>query len=289
MLGILYGLSAAFWWGTSDFLAARVSKRAGALRALLVTQSLGLIAIAALLWVQGQVLPAPGRAWLLIFCIGCAQAICVFLFYRAFEIGKLSLVAPITSGFAVVTALLALVSGERPPRLALLGAAILVLGVVFISRGHTDAEPGEGGLAQNNLRGIPEAICAALGYGFIFWGMDFVVPEMGPLWPLAILRVVSLLFLSAALLLRRVPSPVPWNWRWILLPAVGVASCDTLAWLSFNSGTQHGDVAIVTALSSLYSAVAVFFAWLIWRERLARAQWLGVGLVLMGVLLVGVK
>ena len=39
-------------------------------------------------------------------------------------------------------------------------------------------------------------------------------------------------------------------------------------------------------MTSLFSAVTVLMAWVILRERLSRAQWAGVAVILFGVLLV---
>jgi len=295
-MGILLGLSAAFWWGASDFMASRVARSVGALRALLITQTFGLVAVGALLASKGSTPSAPQNVWWMMLGIAIAQAASVFLFYRAFEIGKLSLVAPIMSSFAIVTAILAFLSGERPARLALVGALCLVAGVVCITRGHQgtqSVESGDGAPEGSTLRGVPEAIAAAVGYGFVFWGLDFVVPSLGVFWPLAFLRMGVLVCLSTALLFLRgsvlKESPSPSTWRAMVWPSIIVAGADTLAWLSFNTGTQREDVAIVTTLGSLYSGFAVFFACLIWKERLQRFQWLGVAMIFLGIILVGMK
>lgn len=290
MIGVLLGVSAAFFWGTSDFLAARVARGVGAIRALLLTQSLGLAGIATILWWRGTLPEATPRVMLLMLGIGLTQAVAVFLFYRAFEIGKLSLVAPITSGFAVVTAILALLSGERPSALALVGAVLLICGVLFVTSQHRSSGGEDADVdARSTLRGVPEAIAAAFAYGIIFWGLDYVVPELGPVWPLACLRVLAISCLLMVFLALRPPMPLHREKTGLGWSAVGVAAADTAAWISFNAGTQSADVAIVTALSSMYSAVAIFYGLLFLRERLLRVQWLGIGLILMGVLLVGVK
>lgn len=295
-MGILLGLSAAFWWGASDFMAARVARVVGALRALLITQTFGLLAVGALIYFQGRPLDvAPTVAWIML-AIALGQAGAVFLFYRAFEIGQLSLVAPITSSFAVVTAILAFLSGERPSPLAWIGAVFLIAGVLFVTRGHQSSEERSDDISDRRpLRGVPEALAAAVGYGFIFWGLDFVIPTMGRAWPLAFMRIGVLVCLSAALLAMRffvkrpTPTPSVAAWRTIGWQAVAVAGADTLAWLSFNAGTQSDDVAIVTTLGSLYSGVAVFFAWLVWKEKLQKTQWLGVAIIFLGIILLGMK
>jgi drug/metabolite transporter (DMT)-like permease len=251
-----------------------------------VTQSLGLIGIGGLLVWQGKIPAASHRVLVTMLAIGLLQAAACFLFYRAFEIGKLSLVAPITSGFAVVTAILALLTGERPNPLALGGALLLIIGVLLVTSQHRDSgESNETG----SLGGVPEAIAAAFAYGIVFWALDFVVPTLGPVWPLAALRAIALLCLFAVFLILRPSLPDRVDKNGLVWSAIGVAAADTGAWISFAAGTQSADVAIVTALASLYSAVAILYGLIFLRERLLHIQWLGVGLILMGVLLVGVK
>jgi drug/metabolite transporter (DMT)-like permease len=303
-MGVLLGLSAALFWGTSDFCAANVARKLGALRAILCTQSVGLLAIGAILLFQGRwPQPAPGVLPAML-AIGVAQAAGVFLFYRAFEIGKLSTVAPITSGFAVITAILAVLSGDRPGPFALGGALLLIGGVFFITRYAAAEDAEDVADPRATLRGVPEAILAAFAYGGVFWALDFVVPSLGTIWPLAALRVFTLLILSSVLLAMRfrpaknsgedasaenAVEKHNWKSKNLLWMVLAVAFSDTLAWISFNAGTQGANVAIVTALGSLYSAVAVFYGCIFWRERLQKLQWIGVGLILLGVLLVGFK
>src|SRR5262245_59558694 len=123
-MGILFGLVAAFGWGTGDFIAGRVSRLIGVIQTMFYIQMCGLISIGALLLLlPGAPAPQAG-AWALAALIALGNFAGTLLLYRAFTIGKLSIVGPIASGFAVVTALLALAAGERPAPLGLSGAVL---------------------------------------------------------------------------------------------------------------------------------------------------------------------
>ena len=68
-----------------------------------------------------------------------------------------------------------------------------------------------------------------------------------------------------------------------------VFSTGSLALAGFaalTAGLATGELAIVTVLSSLQSAVTVGLACIVLRERLARHQWLGVAVVVTGLALV---
>ena len=70
--------------------------------------------------------------------------------------------------------------------------------------------------------------------------------------------------------------------------AASAALADTLAWLAYIEGTHTAYATVVTALASLFSAVTVLLAWRFFRERLAPHQWVGIAVILIGILIVSV-
>ncbi|MCX6068439.1 MAG: hypothetical protein NT121_22270 [Chloroflexi bacterium] len=50
MQTILFGLSAAFFWGACDFSGGLISRRIGAMRAALAVQTLGMIPVLLIAW-----------------------------------------------------------------------------------------------------------------------------------------------------------------------------------------------------------------------------------------------
>ena len=56
--------------------------------------------------------------------------------------------------------------------------------------------------------------------------------------------------------------------------------------VAYNLGITVSLTAVVSVISSLFSAVTVLMAWVFLRERLARWQWAGVGAILVGIVLV---
>lgn len=288
-MGILFGLLAAIFWGAGDYVISVLTRRTGTPRALLSIQFFSLLAWTVGLIVTQQTLPAPGF-WGLAIAAGVCHVVGLILTYRAFEIGTLSLVSPIASGFAIVTALIAFISGQRPPALALAGTGLLILGVVVATYTHNAAE-------KRSLVGVPEALGSALAFGVMFFLFDRVQVHLGVLYPLVILK--SMAFLSAlvsvmagkkpAIAEAEVPTETqapPASRGQLIGLAIGAATLDTLAWLAYNAGVKTQFVAVVTALASLFSVVTILLAWVLLKDRLTRNQWAGVALILSGILLV---
>lgn len=285
-MSIALGLLAAVGWGVADFLVALAARRVGTLQAMFWIQIAGLLAILVVLLVRFGIPTASTNTWLLALGLGVVNTFATALLYYCYTIGKLSIVTPIASGFAVVTALLALLAGERPAPLALGGAALLVAGVIVVARAPDQQLTGEKASRRRIPVGVREALGVALGFGFYFWGLGYVQPTLGPIWPIVVSRMVSALAVGLWMLRGRI---VPIRLNRSLLPLVlGAAMMDTIAFLAFTNGIAGESTAIVTALAAIFSAVTVLLAWAIWRERLVAYQWAGVGVILAGVLLVSV-
>ena len=292
---MLFGLGAALFWGLGDYLITLLTRLVGTTRALVAIQLLSLLA-----WIVYGVLggfgaPVGENVWLLAFLAGACHVFGLVFTYKAFEIGTLSIVSPIASGFAIVTAVLAFASGERPGAVVAAGTLLLILGVVLVSRSVAADE-------VRSFRGVPHAIGSAVGFGVMFWlffyhvqpSFEHVQPELKYVSPLVVLKVMASAYAVGALALRRPTSAdgeseiarVAPTFMRIAPLAVGAALADTAAWLSYIYGTERHYVSVVTALASLFSAFTVFLAWMFLKERLRPHQWAGVIAILVGVLLV---
>jgi drug/metabolite transporter (DMT)-like permease len=315
--GIGFGLTAAICWGLGDYVVTILTRRVGTPRAMAFIQSFSLLCWIVLLLLPAQILWGrdsvalwsgfsekigmwPAWAWMLM--AGACHVAGIALSYRAFEIGTLALVAPISSSFAIVTAVLSTATRETLPPPVMAGVSLLFLGIVLATR--TPATPDD---TNKGLKGVPEALGSALAYGVMFWMMLPGEQKLGPVLPLIVLKIMSTLSafigLGAAFFHKnktaevsfavpdvsseaplQIGSPV----LWIAL-ALMVALLDSFAWLSYSAGDRTGSTTVVTALASLFSVVTILLAWLLFKDRLAKLQWLGIAIILAGVLLVAFK
>jgi drug/metabolite transporter (DMT)-like permease len=278
-MGILFGLVAALCFGLADFVVTQATRRTGVLQALLAIQLFGVILVGGVLVIAQASPPRSLDAWIFMIGISVVNFVGTLLLYRAFTIGTLSLVSPIASGFAVVTAVLALWTGERPSLLPLLGTLLLIVGVIVVARFRESTAP-------SSLAGLPEAVGVTICFGVYFWALNRITPTFGVLWPVWITRLVQLL--CALLILGSRRSLKLSIQRPMTLLLFAAAVLDSSALLAFNLGIGQTYTTIATALTSLYSAITIVLAWLFLHERLRTGQWIGVGVILAGVLLVSV-
>lgn len=276
-------LAAAFW-GVGDFFITLLTRRIGTRWALLSIQALSLAAWLALLLGGARPSAVTAPLWGILFATAVCHVLGLAFVYRAFEIGNLAIVSPISSAFAIVTAILSLLSGERPPALVLAGTVLLVAGVALATR-----SPSSGQAQAASLRGVPEALASAVAFGTMFWLFYFYIqPKLGYTLPLVSLKTLAVLGSALAFVRSRRPdgADAAAATPAVVLLAIAAAAADTAAWMAYIEGTHTSYATVVTALASLFSAVTVLLAWRFFKERLAVSQWIGIGVILAGILLV---
>lgn len=274
MTAVLLALLSALAYGISDFVGGVVSRRTSAWAVAFVVQGASALAfLVAAPWVASSG-SSTDMLWGLVAGVGSGVGIS-FLF-RGFSAGRMSVVAPLSAvGAAVLPAAAGFVLGERLGTLELAGLVVAVPGIWLVSSGE-DA-PGErhGSTPPSGVdRGVLDGCLAGVGFAVTFVALDQVAAGAG-LWPLLTMQAASAASVPVlALLLGARVFPLPRAaWRaWYGGPVGAVAG------LAFYLATSQGLLTVAAVLTSLYPAVTILLAVLLLKERIGRAQ--GVGLLL---------
>lgn len=278
-----YGLLAAFGWGTGDFLAKLSSDRIGYLRTTLYMQ------IVSGIFLIFFSLPDLPRLWQYPAAtagaagLGIVSSVGLLALYRGFQIGRLSVVSPIVSGFPALTSLLAvIVLGEVLSEGRILGVIVTISGVILVS---LQIQKKRAGNTTPLTSGVLYAIAAFVLFGVLYLAIKLVVVPLGVWLPILMLRWVSASVLAISLFASGRSFSFPNSSSFRLVGSVGVL--DTLGNIAFNFGVISGSVAVVSTLSGLFSAVTIGLAWVRLRERFAWHQLVGILAILGGVILIG--
>jgi drug/metabolite transporter (DMT)-like permease len=292
-MGILLGLLTALSWGSADLLARFAARKIGTLRAMLYMQLTGFVLLTvALQWLGGWGRLAGGagfRPWGWGICVGVLNTCGTLALYRSFEIGKMSIVAPISASYPALTMLLAATTGERLTLVRLAGFALILLGVVVVARGEEvpgDANPiDENEHPGKSKLGVGWALLSGAAFGVMFWILGIrAVPLLGSAQTVWVIRLTSVVLTAAVILVLRRPIRLPGAGanRWIL----GIGILDTSAYVFNNYGMKLEQVSVVSVLASLYGAVTVGLAATILGERVTRTQWMGIVSIFVGIVLI---
>jgi len=281
-MAYLLALASALLYGAADFTGGLATRRAATIPVVISSQFSGMVLLALLL----PILPgsSPSRTDLLWgVAAGLTGGGGVALLYRALAIGRMAVVAPTTAVCAVVIPVVAaMLLGERPGGLAVLGIAVGIGSIVLVSQ---QAE-ATSGTAQSGASGLPPGVGIALVsgvlIGFFFLSLAQTAPSAG-MWPILAARITSVTLFAAAALVGGIPLAPARPALWLAL-AGGMV--DMLANAAYLLAARGGQLSLVVTLSSLYPASTVLLARVLLGERLNARQLGGVGCALAAIVLI---
>ncbi len=288
-MGILLGLLTALTWGGADFIARFATHRIGALRSMLYMQLIGFLLLTISLpglggW--GHLADGSGwRPWAWGLLAGFLNAVSCLALYRAFEIGKMAVVAPLSASYPALTLVLSWITGERLSAVRIAGIICTLAGVVVVAGGEKTPEENDAAAVQRSGRGIGLAIFAAVGFAALFWLLGIrIIPRVGAIQTVWMIRLTSTLLAAAVILSAKQPIHLPrTEARWMVL---GMGTFDTIAFIMSNLGMKMEQVAVISVLGSLYGAVTVGLAAIFLREHVSRWQWTGIVTIFVGIFLI---
>jgi drug/metabolite transporter (DMT)-like permease len=284
-MGVVLALLSAVVWGSGDFAGGLASRKVKSLHVLVGGGVAALLLLTVLAVLRRE--PLPGTTsigWTL--AAGAAGMIGLMSLYRALSIGRASVVAPVSTIVTdVIPVLYTMFTVAAPKPLQWLGFAVAMAGIWLISQ--EDLTPSAGKYFPTSRPpaprtiGLKDAVIAGLGFGafFVFIGWTDPGTTFGSL---AIARLTTVLLSLLLITLQR--DRVTRKAFVPLTALAGVLDAGGNALYLISLMLTRPDVAAV--LSSLYPVSTIVLSSIILKERLARFQWVGVGVCAVAVALI---
>jgi drug/metabolite transporter (DMT)-like permease len=224
----------------------------------------------------------PVRLIVLALGSGALQIGYFLLLQRGYAVGDVSVVYPLARGTApllsVVFAIILL--GERPGWVALVGAGVVIAGVVVIGLAGRRTGAHRAGV----LYGLAVGVLIA---GYTLWDSAAVtvggMPVVGLYWGSVL---VQLALLAPAALRSRGETVAAAKRHWPAVLVVGILS--PLAYMLILLAVQLAPVSVVAPAREVSVVLVSLAGWLIFKEPQPVQRLVGAGVVLAGVALLAV-
>lgn len=268
----------ALAYGVSDFVGGLASRRVPALRIVLLSYPVALVALTTVSTVVGGHISTPAVVYG--FLAGFCSAFGVWWFYAALGAGPISVVSPLTAILvAGVPVVAGLVLGERPTVLAYTGIAVALVAVFLVSHDTRDED-------VKPHRFTPMVAWLTVGAGLAF-GLNFVLMHQTPvdsgLWPVVFGRMASTaVIIVAAAVSGNLRLPTGQARKLALTAAV----LDTVANIAMLLALHASLLSLASVLISLYPAATVALAVVVLKERVTRSQLVGMVLAVVSVAMI---
>ena len=284
---MIYGLGAAIFWGIADLFAAFSGRRVGVGATVVLSQVAAAVAISGVVLASGHDLDGLDEVagWLL--PIAAVTAVAYVTLYRALELGPIALVSPLLASYAVIPVLLAVIFlDETLGSVEIAGAAVTIGGAVVTSADVRSLRTG----TRVPAAALPWALASTVLFGTAAYAVAWSAKRVGWLTSLWLVRTsTALLFVIAAVVAIAVMRPALRGT--LSTRAVGLCAllglADLTGTISYSRGSELGLVSIVTAVSATYPLIPVFGGIALLDERPAINHYVGVAMVIAGLLLLG--
>lgn len=269
---VVLGLLAALSVGTSDFLGGKASRSSDPTIVTAVSSLAGFWLIAGVALVVGGDPTTSDIAWGGL--AGLVLSAGLVTLYSGYARARVSIAAPVAGvGAAALPVLVEVLSGNED--LGGRTAAGVVLGLVAIGLVSISRSDGEGTVGASLAFGVG----GALGIGAFFVCLARTSDD-SELWPIVTARASGALVLAIGLAVAGKAVRIE---RALLPTVVGIAALVTAGNTAFLLATRVGSTSVAAVVTSLFPAVTVFWAWVVFRERLTRLQIAGLGVALVAI------
>jgi drug/metabolite transporter (DMT)-like permease len=263
--------------GAFDIVLRNYSRHIGDRMAMITTEAAGLIVIIILMvlfdWESlTKIPPLETLAW------GVAISVCNYAgtrwLFRALNKGPISLVSPITSGFAVIVAVITLAvaySTKQEFNWVVIGATLIMSAAIMhiVSKSAEAITPASGG-------GLFDAIRSVFALGIFYYGVAILSEQVGIFMPILIMRITTLglavPFYKESKDIFKADHKSP---RFVLLLVLLLLTgLDTGQFLAYDYASQVIPPSLASALLSTYPIFSVVFAQTLGGERgiISRSQ-----------------
>ncbi|MFE5752166.1 EamA family transporter [Streptomyces massasporeus] len=278
----LFALATNLLWGLADFGGGLLTRRTPALTVVVVSQSIAVVVLGAVVVATGGWSEAGPQLWFAV-AAGLVGPVAMLAFYKALALGPMGVVSPLGSIGVAVPVGVGLMLGERPGLLQFTGILVAVAGVCLAGGPQFRGAPVQ-------RQAIVLTLLAAFGFGAVMALIAEASSTLTGLFlALFVQRVTNVAAGGLALFVsvrRGAPALPADGFPWRTLPALAfVGLADVAANGTYSIAAQHGPVTVAAVLASLYPVVTAAAARGILRERLRAVQAAGAGLALVGTVL----
>lgn len=276
MIAVLFGVFAALCWSVHDVIARSLAAAVGPFRMAAWVMVGGFVLLCAYILYDGTIWSASREAIMSGLLLGLVYGFGVGGLFKAFSLGPVSLVGPVTAGYPVLAVLWGVFNGLEPSLLQWLCVGAALLGAVIVARSG-DADGGINAVEPGKLPVLLLfAVMAVLGYSAsIVLGQQAAVSvgEVDATW---LSRPTALLVLLPFVVFEgRHPWPTRNQWWGIAV----MSTLDVLGVIAVNASGHFPGKEFAGVGISAYGALAVVMAMIFLKEKVSRGQWLGIAMI----------
>lgn len=272
-MGAVLALVSSALWGTADFLGGFMSRRYHPVSVYGWAQVFGCAALIAYAIATGAWRDDLGYLpWAI--ATGVVGLVAMLAFYTALATGPMGIVSPLVAVSVVIPMGYALIRGEAPAPLQVLGIVIAVIGILLASGPELND--------SRSARPLVLAGLSALGFGVFTIFLD-LGSEVSPVMTVTGSRITVVVLMVVVAAIARTTGGIGGRDLGVIA-SLGIL--EAASNVMFAVAISMGMLSTTAVLGSLYPVATAVLAAIVLRERLKGIQYVGVAAAMCGVVLI---
>lgn len=222
-----------------------------------------------------------GKSLLFLVLSGLATGASWICYFKALSMGDVNKVVPIDKSSTVLTVLLAIICFGETSHLVikLVATAILFVGIILMVEKKQSDHPvlSEAWLIYAVLSAVFAALTAILAKV----GITGVESNLGTALRTGVVLLMAWLIVFAKGKQKQLKTIDKNELLFISLSGIATGA----SWLCYYYAIQNGDVSVVVPVDKLSILATIFFSYLVFKEKLSKKAFLGLGMMVVGTLL----
>lgn len=281
-IAIIFGVLAMFGYGLNNAISKVPVKKVGEVKTIFYRNVFISIIYLIVLIIFLQKANFDFQFILIAFAISLLGYIPFVSFYKALEKGSLGIVSPIANSSVIITILFSvLFFKESLNFIQILSIISVIIGIFLISLDFKNLK------SSSFLRlstGVPYALLSCFLWGIVFFLFKIPVNILGPILTSFIIEFGITIFSALHLKIQKISFALPS--RQMLKYIFLVSIFGAIGTLSFTFGISIYNVSIIAAIAFANPLIAVIYGKFIYKEKLKLQQWLAIGIILCGIVLI---
>lgn len=279
MLAVVLALGSSACYGVSNFVGPQLARTHALVTVIVISQLAALLACALYVAKDGGA-ALPTASMLLALLAGAGNAGGLIGFYKAAELGPLSVAAPIGATGAIVPVVWGLASGDSLKWTQIAGLVLAMGGAALAARRTAEGD-GSARVYPDPRASALYATASAVAFGVFLTALPKASAH-GHAWALLDARLMLVALVAVWAGRRLAAIRVERNWPVLTLPGLLLVAGTLL----YITAADHGQLSLVSVLGSLFPVFTVGLAAAVLGERLSSLQTLGVAAALTGIVLI---
>jgi drug/metabolite transporter (DMT)-like permease len=278
VLAIALALGSSACYGVSNYVGPQLAKRATLVSVLVVSQVAALVGCVLYLAARGGTALDTGDAAVAALA-GVGNAAGLIGFYKAAELGPLSIAAPIGALGAIVPVAWGIATGDQLTALEVVGIVLALAGGALVARRADD--PDEVQAYPDPRASVLWAIGSAVAFGVFLTALP-EASDSDQAWALLDSRIAVVLLVAAWAGRELGRVRLGHGGAALAVPGLLLLGGTIL----YTAAADHGQISIVSVLGALFPVFTVGLSVALLDDRLSREQTVGMVAAFTGIALI---